>query len=365
MKVVAFTKYDRLAASARVRFENYIPYLAKEDIQLCLVPLLGESYLTRIFGEEPPSVLSVAKAYLTRFFSLLSAHQWDLVMIQYELFPYLPAWAEQWMKITNTPYVVDYDDAIFHCYDQHNSPVIRRLLQNKIAQVMSGAETVIVGNRYLSNYAKQYNPRVRLIPSVVDHDRYQFSSSKDSGPLTIGWIGSPSAFSSFPLVVPALELLGRESATRLVTVGAPIIELEHVEVETRPWKEVREAQDLADMDIGLMPLSNQFFNRGKCAFKLVQYMASGLPTVSSPVGANCEVVDGESGFFAKTTEEWLNALRKLRDSPQLRQQMGEAGRRRVVERFSVASQAARLASILREAHQRGASQALHGTYGRP
>lgn len=356
MRVLVLSKYDRLAASPRVRYESYTRFLDKEGIRLEFAPLLGHRYLERMFAQKSPSVWRVIEAYTRRLITLFGVNRWDAVLIQYEIYPYLPAWIETALASLRIPYVVDYDDAIFHQYDQHRLRLVRKSLKSKIACVMQHSRAVIVGSEYLATYAKKYNRNTYLIPSVVEFDRYRqksitTSDSKTRSEFCLGWIGSPSSFKSFHLVEASLARLGAESAVpiRLITVGAPKINIPNIHIDSRPWVEQREIDDLLDMDVGLMPLADTPFYRGKCAYKLIQYMACGLPTVCSPVGANCQVVNSETGLFASDSEAWLHAFRRLRDHPKFRHELGLGGRKRVKEKFSSESQAPKFIQALKDA----------------
>jgi len=350
MKVLVLSKYDRLAASPRHRFCAYAPYLSREGIELSLSPLFDDRYLAAKFESGRSGRRAVAQAYLRRLGAVLTSRKWDLLWVHCELFPYLPAWAEIIASRLGVPYVFDYDDAIFHMYDQHPRAPIRRLLGGKIGDIIHGARAVTAGSQYLADYAARFNHRVHVVPTVIDLERYRLGGTANPDrPFTVGWIGSPSTSVYLDLVAPALEALAKEAPLRLVLVGSPPRSIPGVAVDVREWSEAREVEDLLDCDAGIMPLPDEPWARGKCAFKLIQYMACGLPTVSSPVGANREVVTDETGLPARSTAQWISALRTLRDDPALRARLGAAGRARVEAGYSLQSQEPRVAEILRAA----------------
>ncbi|MEM7678271.1 MAG: glycosyltransferase family 4 protein [Myxococcota bacterium] len=351
MRVLVLSKYDRLAASTRVRFLQYAPYLAEHGFELTLSPLFSDAYLQERFRSNRTPPRAVVAAYARRLHALFSVTRWDLAMVHYELFPYLPGMLERALTALRMPYVYDFDDAIFHMYDQHQRPLVRRLLGQKLGPILSGASAVIAGSRYLAQYAQRFNAEVHQVPTVVDMDRYSVRSpSKDddrASPLTVGWIGSPSTSAYLAPIAPALErFAARHGGLRLVAVGARPFEIPGVEVDVRPWSEATEIRDLHEADVGIMPLPDEPWARGKCAFKLIQYMAVGLPTVASPVGANNDVVTPNTGLMATTTDEWVRALEKLHADPALRHRMGQTGRQRVIEHYSVASQRETVRQIL-------------------
>jgi glycosyltransferase involved in cell wall biosynthesis len=201
-------------------------------------------------------------------------------------------------------------------------------------------------------YATRHNPRTHYLPTVVDTERYQPADRKESGPFTVGWIGSPSTGEYLAQLVAPLSAIGREGPVRFVVVGAKAPAIAGVEVCQFDWSETTELRMLNGFDVGVMPLPDSDWARGKCAFKLIQYMACGLPVVASPVGANRDVVDADCGLFAETAEEWADALRLLRDQPRKRMSMGDAGRAKVERHFSLQHNLPVLASVLRQAGKR-------------
>lgn len=353
MRVLALSKYDRLAASPRLRFLAYGPALAEVGLDLDFSPLLSDRYLSKLFASERTSRRNVAQNYLHRLLTLPKVRRYDLVWLQYELFPYLPPFAERLLARLGVPYVVDYDDAIFHMYDEHRNPAVRAVLGDKIGAIIRGARAVTAGSGYLADYARRFNGDVHVVPTVIDLERYRLPEAPvGERPFTIGWIGSPSTSVYLDLVAPALARLAKEAPLRLVLVGSPPRTIEGVDVDVRPWGEATEVSDLLDCDVGIMPLPDEPWARGKCAFKLIQYMACALPTVSSPVGANREVVTAETGLPATNPDEWVAALRTLRDDPALRRRLGAAGRARVEAGYSLQSQEARVQGILQSAARR-------------
>jgi glycosyltransferase involved in cell wall biosynthesis len=170
-----------------------------------------------------------------------------------------------------------------------------------------------------------------------------------TAPFTIGWIGSPSTTTYLPLIAPALQQIAQQGSVRFITIGADPIVIDGVDVEQRAWSEQTEVRDLLDCDIGVMPLPDDPWARGKCAFKLIQYMACGLPVIASPIGANRDVVTAECGLFADNQGEWVRAISRLRDDVNLRFALGVAGRVRAERLYSLDSQSTRVANLLQEA----------------
>ena len=248
----------------------------------------------------------------------------------------------------------DFDDAVFHVYDQHRSSLVRGLFGGKIPAVIAGASHVLAGSEYLAAFARKHNASVEMLPTVVDTERYRVRDPARAGaPLTVGWIGSPSTATYLrEAILPLRSFFDGGNAT-LALVGSGPVELPGIPLEIRDWSLDREVDDLRAFDVGIMPLPDTPWARGKCGFKLIQYMACGVPVIASPVGANREIVEhGVNGYLAETPQEWLQALHALAQDPGLGRAMGEAGRRKVEREYSLDYAAPRLARALTSAAAR-------------
>lgn len=353
LRVHALTRYGRLGASSRLRWLQFEPALRASGLQLQTQALLDDGYLQRKYAGRPvaPAVLH---AYLRRAWQLLRATPAtaDVVWLEKELWPWAPAWLERWL-LKRRPFVLDFDDAVFHNYDLHRSALVRRLYGRKIDRLMRAAALVVVGSPYLGERARAAGARrVAWLPTVVDHERYPVAAEAlppaADRPLRIGWIGSPTSIHYVQPLAAPLAALARQRPIELHLIGASIA-LPGVAVRSHPWSEAGEAAAIAALDVGVMPLPDTPWERGKCGYKLVQYMASGLPVVASAVGANPGIVaHGVDGFLASDDAGWLAALNALADDPALRARMGRCGRDKVRQRFSLAAAAPQLAGWLRE-----------------
>jgi glycosyltransferase involved in cell wall biosynthesis len=214
---------------------------------------------------------------------------------------------------------------------------------------MRRSALVIVGNKYLAERARKAGAkRIEYLPLVVDLENYYAEPHKEDSVFTIGWIGSPTTAPYLYEVHPALKELCKGGRARLVLVGSGRIQLDGVQTEILPWSEQTEVADIQGFDVGIMPVPDDPWTRGKCGFKLIQYMACSLPVVASPVGVNAEIVeDSVSGFLATTMSEWVDALGTLRKNRSLRVRMGKAGRRAVEAKYCLQVTAPRLVSLLR------------------
>lgn len=336
LKILFFPKYTRLGASSRLRTYQYTPYLEEQGIKCEYSPLFDDKYLQRLYQKKRSNKLSIIIAYLNRLLKLLTIPRYDLIVIEKELFPYLPAFAEQVLSLLKIKYVVDYDDAIFHNYDLHSNKLVRTLLGRKIAQVMKGSTLVVVGNAYLENYAQRAGARqITVIPTVIDTDSYTVKSCEEQDNVIIGWIGSPVTLKYVRNIVPVLKELSSSYPLKLHIIGGKSgVGFEGHE-EVLDWSETTEASLIKQFDIGIMPLNDDAWEKGKCGYKLIQYMGCGLPVVGSPVGVNEEIIrDGVNGYKAADLESWKKSLEALVTDKELRKTLGKQGRELVEEKYS-------------------------------
>jgi hypothetical protein len=326
----------------------YKPYLAQHGVELDLAPLIDNARFERIANGERLGLSDAVHSYVTRAKALWRSGGYDLLWVHYELFPYLPGLAERLGFLRGKPVVFDFDDAIFHMYDTHPNRLVRTILGKKLLPLLRKAEVAICGNAYLEGYARRYCSRTVVIPTVVDTDVLRpISKPVRKGPLTLGWMGSPSTWRDVEPLLPAiLPKLTAHDAELLVVGGGP--RSRGIQgIRALDWSEATEVRDLHAMEVGIMPVSDQPFQRGKCGYKLIQYMACGLPVIASPVGVNTEIAgDTGAGLLADTPDEWVAAIDRLLTDPALRDHMGKAGREAAVERYSLRSQEPRLLETL-------------------
>ena len=349
-KVLVLTRYALNGASSRYRFFQYLPSLESAGLDFEVRPLFDETYLVDRYQSGRGRVLHILWAIIRRLFILLSVRRFDIVMVEKEVLPFFFALPERWLGWLGVPYVVDYDDALFHQYDRHKSLWVRSLLSRKIARVMDGADLVTVGNDYLADYARGVGAkRVEIIPTVIDLGFYPCVSpiASPNPVFTIGWIGSPSTAKYLQAIAPALARVCKGGRARVQLIGSGPIELPGVPVELLEWSDDTEVGFLQHFDVGIMPLPDEPWERGKCGFKLIQYMASSLPVVASPVGVNSDIVEPNvNGFLACTVEEWTLALLAILDDVDLRHRMGQLGRKKVEEHYALQVTGPRLAQFL-------------------
>lgn len=351
MKILFLTRYGVMGASSRMRSYQFIAQFKDAGIECVFMPLLSDDLLAARYATGSYGIVKLIKAYAMRMFSLINKKKFDLIWIEKEAFPWLPSWFETYLLI-GRPYILDFDDAIFHNYDMHSSKYIRKWFGSRIDRIMKKSVLVVAGNTYLANRARIAGAAaIEFIPTVVDLERYtvkKYTNQVVSLTQSIVWIGSPSTVRYLQLIAKPLSLLALQYDFKLIVIGGAI-SLPNVNVECRPWSADTEAEAIQGADIGVMPLENTPWEQGKCAYKLIQYMACGLPTVSSAIGANLDVVKHrETGFCAQTTEEWVKYLGMLLEDRDLRHRLGIAGRLRVESDYSLQKIAPKLIYLLKK-----------------
>lgn len=348
MKILLLSRYSRLGASSRIRSYQYLPYLTGKGVQVSVAPFFDTKYLIDLYASRPRGLATILRSYIRRLTFLLKSGSFDMLWIEYEILPWMPVWVERMFARLRIPYIVDFDDAIFHRYDMHSSGIVRTLLGRKIDKVMRRASLVIVGNNYLENRAKRAGAKwVEILPSVIDLERYRLKPYKEKSVFTIGWIGSPTTARYLHIVEPAIADLCRDGKTQLVLVGSGHVHLNSIPVVIRTWSEKSEVDDIQEFDVGIMPMPDNSWTRGKCGYKLIQYMACGRPVVASRVGVNPDIVeDGVNGFLAENTADWIHAFETLHNNFSLRMRMGKCGRRKVEAKYCMQITASRLLTYI-------------------
>lgn len=350
VEALFLTKYTRQGASSRYRSLQYLPLFEKSGIQCTHRPLFPKKYIEKLYKDGVRPKSSIITGYLRRLLDLTKVPKFDIVIIEKELLPYFPAAFEKLLQYSDVPFIVDFDDAIFHNYDLSSHCVVRKTLGSKIDKVMKFADVVVVGNRYLARRAYTADAtRVEVIPTVIDINRYPSSPSLNTDKFTIGWIGTPATSDYVENLTTVLRRICDEINCQVVLVGSGSVNMPGVPVEVKDWSEETEIQEIQGFDVGIMPLEDSPWERGKCGLKLIQYMGCAKPVIGSPVGINTRLIsNGENGFLADKPEHWENQLKRLANNPSLRTELGENGRRLVKEEFSLQSAYPHWREIIKE-----------------
>lgn len=335
-KIIYFTKYTAEGASSRYRSYQYLPFLAN-DFDIIYYPLFDDE-LSKKGGIKLSFkvVISYFKRF-TQFFSNLFST--DLFVIEYELFPYTPPVFEYLLYLFNRKFILDFDDAIFHNYDNSRYSLIKWLLKDKISFISSKSNLIITGSTYLSEYFRKFNANVIQIPTSICFVNYtdKISFNTKSNKLVIGWLGSKSTSKNLINLLPVFHQLSFQFNsisflfcgfdTNLKYLFKDVNNLEFIE-----WSPENEFIFLNSIDIGIMPLDDNLFNKGKCGFKLIQYMAMGKMTISTPLLSNVEINQGNKNLFATNNLEWFEKISFLLENRLLLNETG-VNNIKIVENF--------------------------------
>jgi glycosyltransferase involved in cell wall biosynthesis len=350
LRVLCLVPYPTRGASNRLRVEQYARPLRASGIELVISPFFDDATFRVLYlpGHTVAKVFGVLRGIARRIRDVLRARSYPLVLIHRESAPFGPPLVERALARLGVRYIFDFDDAIFLPAIHPANRRWARLRRVNVEETTRRAAAVIAGNAYLADWAGALSPRLTIIPTPVDTDRHVPAPVRSrAGPVVIGWVGSSSTVPYIHLIDRALEELASRNEIVLRVIGGTYVN-PAIRVELLPFDVEREPADVAAFDIGLLPEPDDAWTRGKGAFKGLLYMAAGVPVVASAVGVNPEVV-GEGGLCATGDPEWVAALERLVRDRGLRERMGDAGRRRVLERYSLSVQAPRFAATIRSA----------------
>jgi glycosyltransferase involved in cell wall biosynthesis len=343
-----------IAPNQRFRHEQWAPHLAREHgITLEFEPFESPELTSVLYehGQVLRKARLAARDALRRWSSRTRAAEFDGVVVLREAMLVGGAWLEGHLARRGVPLLYDFDDAIWEWeLGGRNGVMTLARMPWKVGAICRHSAAVTVGNEYLADFARRHAAEVHVVRTSIDVDRFpeQAAPAADA-PFTVVWTGSHSTLRHLERIRPALERLGARRALRLrVICDARPAPFRHVELDFVPWRAATEAADLAAGHVGVMPLPDTAFTRGKCGCKALQYMAIGRPAVVAPVGINREIVrDGENGAWADGDADWERVLARLADDPAERARLGAAGRRTVLDGFTAASSAGAFAGVAR------------------
>ena len=350
MRVLAVVPslYDT-SPGQRFRIEQWEPILKTSGIELTYAPFETEELKAVLHkpGNVVAKIGAVTRNMHRRSRELSDVGDFDLIYLFREAALLGPPWFERKAARSRLRVVFDFDDAIFHAYKSPSNGYMSYLkFPGKTAEICRLSTHVMAGNEYLANYARRYNTNVSIVPTTIDTDKYKVAEEDEPAVVTIGWSGSFSTIQHLDTVRDVFQELARAEQFRLRVIGAPVYKIAGVDVEAMQWRSSTEIADLSAIDIGIMPLPDDDWSKGKCGLKALQYMALGIPTVCSPVGVNSTIIrDGENGFLAAEPAEWVEKIRRLMHSPEMRQTTGIAGRKTVEEQYSARVVAPKVAEI--------------------
>jgi len=339
---VAAHRPDR-SPSQRYRFEQFAGHWAAHGFSHEYAWLIGAEE-DRVFyatGHVLAKMGIFVRSWLRRARQVARVKEFDLVIVQREAFMTGSTRFERRLAASGVPLIYDFDDAIWHLDVSDANRRLRWLKDpNKTSKLIGMADLVIAGNAHLAAYAAQYNNRVEMIPTVIDTDHYLPAPepARADGKVVIGWTGSYTSLAHLRKELPMLRALYAQWGDRIIfrIISDRDLEAPELPIENIRWNSATEVQDLRGIDIGIMPLPDDEWSRGKCGFKGLQYMGMGKAVVLGRVGVNTTIVqDGVNGLLASGQEEWLEALGRLINSSDLRTRLGIAARRTVEEGYSV------------------------------
>jgi glycosyltransferase involved in cell wall biosynthesis len=339
--------------SQRFRIEQWMPHLKSLGVAVDLVPFADVELMQMLHkpGHQVAKALAGVSRFLHRFADAARTRQYDAVLIHRAACIAGPATVERLVTLLERPVIYDFDDAIFKL---HTTEANRRFgwlkFPGKTRTICRISSHVVVGNGYLADFARRYNSHVTIIPTSIDTARYQPVKRRWSNDkIVVGWTGSSTSQTHLELFAPMVrELLRRRDVEfRVISDREPV--LPGVPYVWKPWSPETEVEDLSRFDLGIMPIPDDEWARGKCALKALQYMAIGVPAICSPVGANSEVIQhGENGLLAGSTDEWVSCFERLVDDAELRRRLGYNARLTVEREYSMRRCSELFADVVRD-----------------
>ncbi len=326
--------------SQRYRFEQYLDYLGKNGFE-CHYSWLISGKDDRTFyapGKVAGKAVILFKSVIKRLNEIFRASNYDVIFIQRECFMLGTAFFEkQFAKKTRL--IFDFDDSIWLTrVSKANQRLAFLKNASKTKKIIAVADLVLAGNAYLAGYAQQFNDNVEVFPSTIDTDVYVPMIKNERDRVCIGWSGSFSTIPHFQSIIPVLEKLKKIYGDKIYfkVYGDRNYSYKPLGIRGIEWTPENELKELNEMDIGIMPLPDDEWAKGKCGMKGLIYMSLEIPAVMSPVGMNTEIIQsGENGFLADSPDEWVKYLSALIDDPSLRKRLGKEGRETVLEKYSV------------------------------
>ncbi|NOZ47369.1 MAG: glycosyltransferase family 4 protein [Chlorobi bacterium] len=328
----------------RFRFEQYMEYLKQNNFSFTYSYLISAKDDKVFYSPKNliPKLLIVIKSIFIRLFDVIRAPRFKIIFIYREAFMLRWIIFEKLLKLSGAKIIFDFDDAIWlNNISKGNENLNWLKSPQKTSKIIKLSNLVFAGNNYLAAYAKQYNSNVKVIPTTIDTIYHRNNAEKKSEKICIGWTGSATTLKYFKDAIPALKKVYKKynSLIEFKVIVDIIYEEPDLNLKSTDWKLKTEIEDLSEINIGIMPLPDDEWAKGKCGFKGLQYMALEIPTVMSPVGVNTEIIeDGINGFLASTENEWVEKLSLLIESETLRKKLGKAGRNTVIEKYSFNSQ---------------------------
>ncbi len=353
IKLGALVPYPlNLAPGQRYRIEQWVAYLEAQGIAVELLPFADAALMRSLHqpGHYWAKLTGLIRCFAQRVRLMFKLRKYDALYLFRTASIVGPALLEHLLPLLGRPVIFDFDDAI---YLLHTSAANRYFgwlkFPGKTASLCRLSSHVVAGNSYLAAYARQHNERVTVIPSSVDTHAYTPANKPaTAGKVIVGWTGSSTSQTHLESYAPLLSELMKRRDVEFHVISDRKPELPGVPVVWHRWSPETEISDLARFDIGIMPMPDDQWARGKCAMKALLYMALGIPTIGAAVGMNQEVIQHrENGWLAQTDDEWLAGLQALIDDEALRRRLGAAGRQTIEKHYSMRHCANLFAAVVR------------------
>ncbi len=361
LRVCALVPYPTgTTPSQRFRIEQWLPALDRNGIAVDILPFMDED-LQRLLlgsGRTGTKLIKGIGAFLRRPREVLASRNYDAVLIHRAICVGGPGILEYLLAALGRPILYDFDDAIFlPNTSEANKWFGWMKFPGKTATICRLSSHIVAGNTFLADYARRYNQSVTVIPTSIDTNHYRpIERNGRNGSLIVGWTGSSTSQTHLELFAPVLGELLRKERVELRVISNREPELPGLKYDWRPWRPETEVQEIGQFDIGIMPMPEDRWSRGKCALKALQYMSMGIPTICSAVGANVELIDhGKNGLLASTPQEWMTNLTALIEDSPTRARLGAAGRQTVEASYSTERCAGLFAGVVRSSVAKGKS----------
>jgi glycosyltransferase involved in cell wall biosynthesis len=346
-KVLLLIPYPlHTAPSQRFRIEAYFSLLEQNQIEIKTQSFLDEKAWSRLYkkGSFLSKSLDVCKGFVKRLWAVIFlVHKYDFVLVHREASPIGPPIFE-WIiaRFWKKKLVFDFDDAIWiPAISEQNKFALYLKCFWKTRWICKWSYKIAAGNEYLARYAGEFNTNVIIVPTSVDtSNRYHFLVNQNVVKPAIGWTGSHSTMKYLEPVIPVIKELEKEKNFDFYVISNRKPGFEFRSLKFIQWTEATEIEDLSKINIGIMPLEADRWSEGKCGFKIIQYLALGIPAVASPVGVNSKIIENkQNGYLCQNEDEWYKSISLLLDDSYLRKEMGRVGREKITREYSIQANA--------------------------
>ncbi len=350
MKVLFLTQTDVDGPASRYRVYQYLDCLKEQGVEWTLSPGVAKNHYLKVYSGNHPlrKFAALVRVFFKRLKDVLRAPGYDIVFLQREILPQVFPVIEKMIMKRNKNLVFDFDDAIFLVPAQRHSFIYKFRFRENISEIIKGSSYIIAGNEYLREYAGRFSSNVCVIPTCVDTDRFRIREKLigDNEQIVIGWIGTEHSLIYLKNIEGVFKELSRKFNICLHVIGGRDFALNGVKVVNKKWDINTEVADLYELDIGVAPLLDDGWGRGKCGLKALQYMSCGIPVVCSDAGVYKQMIkEGENGFLAANDNEWVKKLTRLIRDERLREKIALRARTTVEEKYSLKTNALKLKSV--------------------